>query len=131
MEVRGRVRPSRSRALYLSVAAAAVAGLVLPPAGVATAQAPDVAAHLVAQSAWNAPDKPLRMTVSVSNRTETAFEDLSVALTIEAPTRRGRPTRSRFWRRPRAPSSRSPQIARARWAREGPGAFRSSSLSTR
>ena len=86
MEVRGRVRPSRSRALYLSVAAAAVAALVLPPAGVATAQAPDVAAHLVAQSAWNAPDKPLRMTVSVSNRTETAFEDLSVALTIEAPT---------------------------------------------
>jgi hypothetical protein len=85
--VTGQIRSSRSRAALLAIAAAAVAALAVPPVGIASAQAPDVGIHLVAQSAWNAPDKPLRMTVSVSNRTEIAFEDLSVALTIEAPAR--------------------------------------------
>jgi hypothetical protein len=73
--------------VVLAIAAASVAALVLPPAGSASAQAPDVAIHLVSQSAWNAPAKPFRMTVSVTNRTATAFHDLSVALTIEAPAR--------------------------------------------
>jgi hypothetical protein len=85
--VTGRVRPSRSRAARLALAAAAISALALPPAGMASAQASDVTIHLVTQSAWNAPDKPLRMTVSVTNRTDAAFEDLSLALTIEAPAR--------------------------------------------